>query len=305
MTPRRIRSKQHIQKRRQARLRRLQLYVGGVFAVLALLAGLTHLNVVEIADITVTTETDVSDEAVEEWVKDTLSRRWLGMVARDNILLLPRQNIRAAVRGMSARIEAVDINLSGLRGITVNVTNRDPVARACGSSLSNTEQADEAMGTTTSVTDEPVTTECYLVDAAGTLFVLSESDETDSLLSYQIDTPLRAGTELLPSDVFRSIQAFVAALEDMDLEPQEVTIQEGGDLKIPVTDADAATSTASVDLRVSMYKDLEQTAANLQTVIANRSFVAEGSNGDTPAEPVSPFSLEYIDMRFDNKVFYK
>lgn len=305
MTPRRIRSKQHIKKRRAARLRKLQLYTGGIVAVLALIVGLTHLNAVQITDITITTEDDVSDQVVEEQVAESISRRWLGMVARDNILLLPRGDIRSDVRGISARIDDVDISLTGLRGVAITVTNRDPVARACGSTVSNTDQNDEPRGTTTSAVEDSASRECYLVDSSGTLFILSDSDETDELLSYQIDTPLRAGTELLPPDVFRSVRAFVAALEGIDLDPQEVVIQEGGDLEIPVTDADAGTSTDRVDLRVSMYKDLEQTAANLQTVIANRSFVAEGSNGDEPADTVSPFSLEYIDMRFDNKVFYK
>lgn len=287
MSPRRIRSKQHAQKRRKARLRRLKFYAAGVITVLTLLVGLTHLNAVEITDIAVETEADVPAETVHERAQESLSNRWLSVVSRDNALLLPRQEIRQDVRSISSRIDTVDIRLTGLRSIAINVTNRDPVARACGNNDSEV--------------DRP---ECYLVDETALLFSLSDMED-DDLLTYYINTPLRAGTQLLPPESFRSIRAFVAALKDIDLVPQRVEIEEGGDLTIPVTENEAATSTASVDLRVSMYKDLEQTAANLQTVIANRSFVAEGANGDEPADTVSPFSLEYIDMRFDNKVFYK
>lgn len=282
MSPRRIRSKQHIRKRRAARLRRLKLYTLGAVFVLAILVGLTHLNAVKINSITVDTEPDISDSAVQEEVPVALEDRWLWLIARDNILLLPRAEIRNQIRALSSRIKAVDVNVTGLRSVEIMVEAREPVARACGAEAS----------------------ECHFIGADGLLFSSDEESDTD-LLTYHIASPLRGGTQLLPTATFRSINAFIAALEDINLDAQQVEIQEGGDLVIPVTSLTTATSTDAVDLRVNMYKDLEQTAANLQTVIANRSFVAEGTGGDAPAEPISPFSLEYIDMRFDNKVFYK
>lgn len=299
MTPRRIRSKQHIQKRRAAQLLKLKLYAAGVFTVLAILVGLTHLGAVKVADITIETEPDISEAAIMDEVQSALKDRWLWVVARDNILLLPRQQIRDNVRAVSSRIDTVDVSLDGLREIDVMVEHRDPVARACGDSM---EELPADIATTTTETDVDVT--CYFVDLDGLLFSTGDAnDNLEELLLYRSVTPLRAGTQLLPPATFRSVTAFTQALQDIDIQPQRIDINEGGDLVIPLAPADTATSTEQVDLYISLYKDLEQTAANLQTVIANRSFIAEDDDDST--EPVSPFSLEYIDMRFDNKIFYK
>ena len=286
MARRKIRSNQHARRRQDDRRRRFRFYAVASIFLLVLLVGVTHWKALQVQDINVEAGEYAKPNLVKDLAENILNEPVLGVISRKNILLLPRKDIYLKVRQISSRIQKVDIDVVGLRSITIKITDRQPAAEVCNQPAGRSLQG------------------CYFVDAAGFIFSRVDEATTTSQIMYVSGLELQARTQLLPPDDFQDLHAFVQALGDIDLETNLVYLKEYGDVAISVTDG-RGDEQGSVDIRINRHDDLPQVLANLQTVIENKSFVASTpTNGETP-ETISPFSLEYIDMRFENKVFYK
>jgi hypothetical protein len=123
----------------------------------------------------------------------------------------------------------------------------------------------------------------------------------------QADTP-KTGNQLLPKKTFTILKSFVDNLPELGLSPQRISLQDQRDIDIAVKNADstATTATSSVEVRADLSDSLNQAYTDLKTVIEKNAFVASSSDKDgTQEKTVSPFALEYIDLRFGNKVFYR
>ncbi|MEX2514975.1 MAG: hypothetical protein WD335_02485 [Candidatus Paceibacterota bacterium] len=288
MAARKIRSKKHARKRREARIRQLKLYAVFAVFILAILGGVTHLNAVQITDVEVETDSNLEAELILELAATTIDQSWLlGAVRRDNILLLPRADITRQIRAVSTRIKEVDVSLSGLQSVDITIGNRQPVAQAC----------QNAAGTSS---------DCYLVDENGFIFAQANGDGTD-LLTYTTMEPPRSGTQLLPVHRFVALRSFIGAIDEMEIETNRVDLQPAGDVTLRVVSASNTDTEqgGEVDIRINMYQELPQIASNLRSAINSRSFVAAEPSENGMDQPISPFSLEYIDLRFENKVFYR
>lgn len=287
MPRRRIRSKQHARRRKETRRRRWIFYGISSVILLALLIGLTHWSSVQIEEIDVDVDSHTKPELIVDMAESILSEPWLAVVSRDNILLLPRSEIKKRVKSASSRIESVNIDISGFQAIDIIINNRTAVAEICHNNADSNQS------------------DCRLVDESG--FIFSEADMATSSspdFIYSVNSPLRNSTRLLPANRFQSLHSFIEALADFGMHAKRARIKEYGDVVIPVQEEDSEEEVRAVDLKINFHDDLPQVASNLQTVIENESFVSSTSTGDE-AESVSPFALDYIDLRFENKVFYK
>lgn len=286
MPRRRIRSKQHARRRKETRRRRWIFYGISSVILLALLIGLTHWSAVQIEEINVEVDAHAEPELIVDLAENILSEPWLAVISRNNILLLPRSEIRKRVKSASSRIESIDVDITGFQAIDIVIQNRTAVAEVCQ--------------------NNPGENNCRLVDESG--FIFSEADMATSTspdFTYTVDLPLQNSTRLLPANRFQSLHSFIEALADFGMYAQQAHIKEYGDVVIPVQDkADSDAEARTVDLKINFYDDLPQVASNLQTVIDNESFVSSTSTEDK-TKSVSPFALDYIDLRFENKVFYK
>lgn len=287
MVRQRIRSTKHARRRQEARKRRWRFYSTATVVGLVLLVGITHLPALQIQSISVEAGEYADADLIKGFVENILSEPALGVMSRKNIILAPRDEISAKVQEVSPQIKEVDIDITGLRSLRIETMARQPVAEVCRQPTGRQLQG------------------CHFIDAESIIFIRAdEAATTTSGLTYVVDAGLRQRERLLPSEDFRDLHSFIQALDEIDLSAELAYLEEYGDVIIPVEDA-TGEEAGSVNLQINLYDDLSQVLANLQTVLENDSFVASTPiNGETP-ETVSPFSLEYIDLRFENKVFYK
>lgn len=289
MSSRRIRSKKHARRRKQTRRRRWSAYIICGVCLLALLVGLTHWSDIQIEEVTAATGNHIDSQLVVNLTNGVLEQPWLlGLVSRDNIALMPREGIRQEVHGISPRVKSVDISLTSLESVEIAVANRQPIARVCRLQAANSQG------------------DCQVVDTEGFMFARageSTAASSSANFRYLTDSEVSAGRQFLPTERFQALQSLVTALVDMEMYADHLIVGEHGDFIVPVSATKDADETDTVDLKMNLNKDLQQMVSNLQTVIENESFRPESST--TSTDSVSPFSLEYIDLRFDNKIFYK
>lgn len=282
-----IRSKQHARRRQDERRRQFRFYAGLIVFFAILLVSITHWRAIQIQNVEVEASDYIDSELVVDLTENILSEPAFGVISRRNIILTPRHDIRQKVQDVSTRIERVEVNIIGLQSIRIKILDRQPIAEVCRQQIGRTLQS------------------CYFIDADS--FVFSRGDSkatTTSGLTFVVDSELKQRTQLLPPTDFQNLYSFIQALDEVGLSANLAYLKEYGDVTISATDA-TNRDRGSVDLRVNIYSDLSQVMANLQTVLDNDSFVARTPiNGEIP-ETISPFSLDYIDLRFDNKVFYR
>lgn len=292
MASRRIRSKKYTRERQQTRRRRFLIYAGIILLVLGGLIWGSHQQAVQLEEITIENETTVSDEAIRDLTNSILKEPLLGIISRENIVLLPRNKISARLKSVSTSIKSVNVDLTGLRSISIQLDRRQPVARIC-------------------VAGTPGGSNCRLVDEDGYVFTSKEAGATSTVgLTYLDNEPAELNSQFLPPATFSTLTTFINTLTQLDMHAQEVRLLDHADADIVVYDNDNPQPGArSVTLKINVYSNLPQVFSNLQTVIEKDSLTTstpemlEGSQ--QTQRGVSPYVLEYIDLRFENKVFYR
>jgi hypothetical protein len=285
MAARKIRSKKHAQKRKKAQLNKLKLYAVLLFVVCGILIGVTHLNSVQINDIQVDTDSYIKPEMIQDLTLVIIQRPVLGVIRRDNIVLLPRSEIRHEIKSMSSRIKAVDINITAVQSLEITAANREAVVSVCQNQQSTSST-------------------CLSVDENGFMFP-SNGTSKDELLQYTTTKPPRPGIQLLSPHRFQALQSFIDALREMDIDTMQVDLNPADDVTLHTVSSADDEVAGEVEIRINLYQELPQVASNLQSSINSDSFIAAERDETGVEVPVSPFSLEYIDLRFENKIFYR
>jgi len=292
-----IRSRKHLRKK----WRRLGVSIGGLFIALLIiitgLIGLTHWSSVQINtfSLSLPAESDLPKDEMKEMVDTRIDKNLWSVIGQDNVVLLPRSAITNNIESISPRIRSAEITITGLRSFVVNVNMRKPAGLAC-TNVSGQDQDDQ--------------NNCQFIDKEGFVYAHADNMGTSSdLVVYTKNKLPEIGDQLIPEETFTILQSFIGNLPELGLSPQQVRLQDQRDISIAVQDAGAATTTAtsSVNIRLDLSDSLNQAYTDLKTVIEKDAFVSSSTQQATSAtkQNISPFALEYIDLRFGNKVFYK
>lgn len=292
MNKQKIRSQKHVEKQKKRRRRR---WIAVVVLALVLLGGLialSHWSAIQINSFSIQADDDLPEEQIRNVVSTQLDDRLWFVFARNNVVLLPRTDITNRITSLTPRIKDSTIDLTGLDSFVVTIQTRQPVVQVCPPKSSTT------------------TRDCLLVDRTGYTYAQADDDQATSsdLFVYRSDNA-NVGTQLAPESTFRLLQSFLDKLPELSFQPLMVSFKDHQDVFIATREQSATTTASSttVELRVNLADDLNQKYTDLKTVVEKGAFVAstteETINGSKPS--ISPFTLEYIDLRFGNKVFYK
>lgn len=260
------RGSERLVERRRLRRRRL-LIAFCILLLLLLAAAMWGLwqSSVRISNITVYG----ADASFSEYAKNAMQGSYLGIVPRDSTFFFPASHIRADLLAAHPDIAAVSIFRKGFTGLSLKIDYRVPIARWCG--RAPTPGVDEY---------------CYLFDASGLIYATAATT-TQTLNTFSLYAPLEgngleplhagiARAERLPSlfDFARQLDTFGSSVSHVVLRDDEVDDILGSGTRITyVLGHERDAFTALVSARDTMN-------------------LADGS-------------LEYVDLRFDGKVYLK
>jgi len=293
MANQQIRSRRHVRKKWR---RFIRLFGGFVVIILITslgITGLTHWSYLQIQSfsVSVPAESDLPETEIKHMTEAIIQENEWGIIGQDNIVLLPSANITSKIQSVSSKIRNVDVRLAGLRSFSVDVKTRQPAGKVCLNNQNQTAQRN-----------------CRFIDKNA--FVYADvSTSSGDVITYTTDKLPDTGTEFLPKETFTILSSFIERLPELGFTPTQVNLQDQRDVSIIASKGENAstTATSSVGIRVDLSDSLNQAYTDLKTVTQKDSFVASSSEQatGTDQQTVSPFSLEYIDLRFGNKVFYK
>ena len=223
-----------------------------------------------INNLTVSGNSLVATNDIVNTVKNIIADSYLGLFAKNNILIYPEKIIRQTLVAAFPAIKEVSGNLKNWQTLQLSVRERSPFALWC-------QSIDSA--------------DCFYLDDDGLIFSVAPVFSNNIFLKFaggQISassSPI--GKNFLSNDEFRQLNFFLDSLTPLGLMPislevgideYQIYLKNGGRLIIGAAD------------------DLSKVLENLKTIFHSENLKKAFARGG---------AIDYIDFRYGNKVFYK
>lgn len=252
--------------------------------ILILLAGMayalswaSYLPQVSIGSISVVGAKDVSEELIRRHVEAVLDDGSRHVLSRSNIFFYPREVIEGAIEGFFPRIKSAHTSRSSFLSttLTVAVEERQLFAKWC---LSN-------QSTSTSLSAR-----CYSMDEGGFMFAeienatAQQSHSSHYVFHGGVDSENPIGGIFAPGHL-PGLLSLLELLGQAGFEAEGATIDGEQDLRVPFKEG--------FTVKASFGQDASTLTKNLELVLSSDALRNKEAD------------IEYIDLRFENRVYYK
>ncbi len=275
----RLTTNQHIltkarSARRERFMRRLLWMCSGIVVLLLIIVYALRLSSFQIKQVSVTGTFLVSREAVESIVADTLQGNIAGVIPRSNFLLYSRESLRERLLGTYIRIAAVTFTEASPQSLIVTIHERTPEAVWCeGIYIPQGERV------------------CLYMDQFGLPYDQAPQFSAPiyfEFYGYEKTLP-KLGEHVANMAVLSQIKTLRTLLAALQIAPVAVTLQTDGTFQLMTNKG----WWLIVDTATDPILVVDHLQAALSAEVFKKRLV------DTQNR------LEYIDLRFGKKVFYK
>jgi len=214
-----------------------------------------------------------SSAEIEEIANENLSGLYFKMFPKRNFLIYPKGKIEDDLRKEFRRIKTIDLTVSEFKKLNISVAERRPDSLWCGE-----------------IFEESLSGECFFVDSEGLIYSKAPNFTGNVFLrNYgKVDDPLNPiGGEFLPLSKYQSLKFLLNVLEQYNLVLIVVVKLPAGDIDIYFEDGGK--------LMYNSNQDIVRISEDLSSVLKDKEFKDDLENNE----------LDYIDLRFDNKVYFK
>lgn len=215
-----------------------------------------------------------TDTSLSSYATRAMQGWYLGIIPRDSIFFVPVSRIRADILADHPDIAALSVFRSGFTSISIKTTDRAPIARWCG--LAPTVGVDEY---------------CYVFDASGVLYAASSiegASSTPTINSFRLYAPLEGNT----LEPLRATLAHAKLLPGVFDLARQLTNFGTSVTSIVINANEEVTDYLTSGTYITYVLGHEQNAFTALVSAKDNFNLADGS-------------IEYIDLRFDGKVYLK
>jgi len=242
----------------------------------ALLAWGSRSDRVTIQNIEIKGAEYVKEDSLLFVVEEEISGKYFWLFPKGNILIYPKKNILANVLKYK-RIDGASIYMKDLDTVVLSVTERKPAYLWCA-------EEEKTGGGEENYMEE----KCFFMDKNG--YIFDEAAYFSNSVFFKFYGGMSGdpiGNTFLSVDEFSKILIFKDALEEFGISSHIFRALPGGDYKF-VTGGGGA---------VIFHKkqDLQKVLENLKSAMSVSDL----------SDSLAGANLDYIDLRFGNKVFYK
>lgn len=273
---------------KRKRLRIFWYKVLFVFIGLLVLFGasvlIMRIDKLKITKVTIEGNHVVQSEDIQKKINEELSGNYLFFFPKRNGLLYPRHTIRNDLQETFPRFDQVVVTRENINEIKIVVVERESVYLWCGMHVRNFTDADNP---------------CYYVDEQG--YIFSKAPYFSGTIYFKFfgsnialpdDNPI--GKYVLPSNVWGQVVLLKDDIESLGFAPHSLAIYDKGEYSFLLSSIPEDTRLRIV---FSDKYDLKKIGANLASALTVEPLKTDIQTKFT--------SLEYIDLRYENKVYYK
>lgn len=286
-------SKRHAKRRKQRKIR-LILRITILAVIVLFLIYITNANFLRIQKIIVN-ETQYADRnAIENMIKTQLEGRYMGLFSKSNALIFSRSKISREIRKNFPSIQQVDVSLKGLSQIEVRLTEHEGSSIWCdipvtpATTLVHDEETGEnKMSAIPQVVNSFSDANCYFMNANGMIFAKAEyNNDSEVIKTFGFIKTDAINQEYSTPKTFKNLVEFVKLLRRLNIVADQIWTIDG--------EVYAFVTKENVEIYIDGSEDMVATFNNLETVI-NRDAINQAQFAN----------IDYIDLRFGNRVFYK
>lgn len=270
MSKNKYRSEKFEKKQKQIRVRKTIIWsIVGILLVAGFIYWMNResmkVSTVQVSDLQFADEKKVQTE-----VEEMIAGKYLGLISKRCIPFINREDIAEKILEKNLFIESAKVSVKKFDILQVEATEFGAVAKWCGESSKKKLR------------------ECYLLNSNGNIFtkevVINKEDVP--IFYGPISKDYIIGKSFLKPDQFKNVIQFVEKLKTLNIFVRSVETSDFETI--------AVQTTAGPYIMISTLNDSQKIIENLGVVIDTEEInKAQLSN------------LEYIDLRFTNKAFYK
>ncbi len=268
-------------KQRQAEMKKLGFYVVCVILVLGSLSFLASWKKINILDISVSGNKVIDTASIQALAKKEIDGKYFWLIPKSNYLFYPKKNIKQNITDTYKRFTDVSVEISDSNILNIDVSERMAKYTWCGEEFENISKEDQ---------------KCYFMDQSGYIFDEAPYFSGDVYFRFYGATTGN-GERVDGSDYFKeafpNLVLFRDLAENVGVKPVAMHV-EGNEVKMYL---ESSTSDEPPVVQVKTNADIKKVVENLKTALGTDPLKSKFDKNYK--------SLEYIDLRFVNKVFYK
>lgn len=274
-----ISHEEFLKRKRKKKLWKFGVTIFLIIFLIGLSSYLSHKQEIRISKVELNGGILVTQVEIESKTLTYLYGSYFWLFPKGNIFLYPKDKLEEYLRGVFKRIDTIDIHRKGFQILIIDITERKPFAIWC----------DKLPDLMMSVEEE----NCYFIDQNSTVFAKAPHFSGDAYFKYYGLISLAPGESPIGKEYIASTTKF-GEISNLVSKTKKLLI-------FPLYLLAKGDDEFSIILRGGgeIYFDARESLSiaeqNLEALLQTPVFAS--STGDLP--------IEYIDLRYGNKLFYK
>ncbi len=271
-------------KRQKIFINKIFLFIIALLAVFTGLSYLSGLKQLNIAEVKINGNKSIDSEMAKIIAQKEITGNYLWFFPKTNILFYPKNNIKNELQNEFKRLKDAVFSIKDGKTLEISLIEREASYMWCNTALPESDPAGQ---------------KCYFMDENG--FIFDEAAYFSGEVYFKFYGKISAeennpssGSYFAKENFYKFI-LFKKVLEDMRLKPVALYQEDNGDIKFFLSEENSLSIGPEIILKIN--SDFQKVAENLETALSTEPLQSNFKNKYS--------LLQYIDLRFGNKVYYK
>ncbi len=260
-------------KRRKILLNKIIIYFFLFVIIIVSLVFLSRVDALNINGTEITGNKIIEQEAINSVAQTELAGNYFWFFPKTNIFFYPKKGIRNKLSSEFARLRDVQFSLKDRKTLQISVSEREALYTWCGDTPPAETEEDK--------------TRCYFLDDTGYIF--------DEAPYFSGDVYFRFYGPNWKELNFDKLILFKQTFENIKLKPVAMYIDTSGYVRMSLSARNS--NTVEPEIIFNIDSDFQKMMENLETALGTEPLQSDFKNKYS--------SLEYIDLRFGNKVYFR
>ena len=275
---------EYLRKKRNKKIIRWVIVTLLFVSITGLISYISHRGRIRIANVELSGGILVTRQEVELKSLDFMQGSYLFLFPKNSAFWYPKNKLENYLKENFKRIDTINISRKDFQTISVDITERKPVAMWCDKLPSDN------LGYTSPdlMEDGSLQENCYFMDQNSTIFAPAPEFSGDAYFKYYgIVSSDPIGKEYIASTTeFADLANFVSVAKTLGIHPLYLSAKDSGDFSLFIA--------GGGQIYFDVKEPLSKVSQNLASLLGAPALKVNGN-----------ISVEYIDLRFGNKLFYK
>ena len=219
----------------------------------------------------------IETKLIKEIVDKELAGNYFWFFPKTNFLFYPQNIIKTNLENSFKRIKDISVGVKNIKTLEISLTEREALYTWCGNVKEDLISSDK---------------KCYFVDESG--YIFDEAPYFSGEVYFKFYGPVD-NENYFSKENFKQLVDFKDVLGTMGFKPISLYILNNGDVKIFLSVKNKISKEPYLIFKID--SDFKNVAENLESAISTEPLLSNLKNKYT--------LLQYIDLRFGNKVYYK